>query len=498
MPERGATTLELLALFPAERTEYWFTDISPGFTSLAKQKFQNYPFLRCQVLDIEKEPARQGFEPKSYDLVIAANVLHATADVRQALAHARALLASGGLLILRESTSPLRYVDLIFGLTEGWWRFTDRSLRPSHPLLSVAKWRDLLEAEGFTEVAGSPQPLSREGKPISTETILIAARRFASSREHRGTGSSLLTATESPCVWPRFFEAEAMPAYSFRRANFETVNAQAFTVNPDRADDFHRLFPQIGPVNSHHILYLWSLDCQDDSDPATEAEVACHACLNLVQSLLSVGFAAMPTLTLITRAAMPADSRPNCGFSQAGIWGIGGILALEHPEYDCVVIDLDRNIAERSRGNPGGMHSAETHRATDCIRAGSRWCQDWPASLHRRASKPTFDPDAVSHHRRSRRTRSLRSGLDGCAQGKHLVLAGRSAPDAFAQAQSSRAVRRQPLARADVSQRERRSPSRRHRLSGHPLRGILLAAGCLMTACYANFRWERFSSGVEA
>ena len=122
----GATTLELLALFPAERTEYWFTDISPGFTSLAKQKFQNYPFLRCQVLDIEKEPARQGFEPKSYDLVIAANVLHATADVRQALAHARALLASGGLLILRESTSPLRYVDLIFGLTEGWWRFTDR------------------------------------------------------------------------------------------------------------------------------------------------------------------------------------------------------------------------------------------------------------------------------------------------------------------------------------------------------------------------------------
>ena len=27
----GATTLELLALFPAERTEYWFTDISPGF-----------------------------------------------------------------------------------------------------------------------------------------------------------------------------------------------------------------------------------------------------------------------------------------------------------------------------------------------------------------------------------------------------------------------------------------------------------------------------------
>jgi hypothetical protein len=39
--------------------------------------------------------------------------------------------------MLIEGAWPDRWLDLTFGLTDGWWRFADLDLRPQHPLLSV-------------------------------------------------------------------------------------------------------------------------------------------------------------------------------------------------------------------------------------------------------------------------------------------------------------------------------------------------------------------------
>src|SRR5690606_40929714 len=82
--------------------EYVFTDISPAFFSRARERFAGRDGLRFAVFDIERDPAGQGFATGAYDLVVASNVLHATADVERALAHARALLAPGGVLLLAE------------------------------------------------------------------------------------------------------------------------------------------------------------------------------------------------------------------------------------------------------------------------------------------------------------------------------------------------------------------------------------------------------------
>jgi hypothetical protein len=76
-------------------------------------------------------------------------VLHATRDLRQTLAHVREALAPGGVLLLVESTAARRWVDIVFGLTEGWWRFADKDLRPDHPLLSREAWSRLLREQGF-------------------------------------------------------------------------------------------------------------------------------------------------------------------------------------------------------------------------------------------------------------------------------------------------------------------------------------------------------------
>ena len=56
-------------------SEYIFTDISPAFFEKAKDKFRQYlDRMTFAVLNIEKDPAEQGFENGSYDVIAASNV----------------------------------------------------------------------------------------------------------------------------------------------------------------------------------------------------------------------------------------------------------------------------------------------------------------------------------------------------------------------------------------------------------------------------------------
>jgi SAM-dependent methyltransferase len=77
----GGTTTALLPLLPAESTEYVYSDISSAFLAAAEERFARYPFVTYRVVDIERSPQMQGLTPGSFDIVVAANVLHATRDV---------------------------------------------------------------------------------------------------------------------------------------------------------------------------------------------------------------------------------------------------------------------------------------------------------------------------------------------------------------------------------------------------------------------------------
>ncbi len=148
----GGTTDSLLSHLSIDRTEYVFTDVSPVFTALAERKFTDYPFVRYRVLNIEQNPLKQGFDSYRYNVVIAANVFHATRTLAITIRNARRLLAPGGFLVLIEITAPVYWLDLTFGLTQGWWRFEDTDLRPTYPLLSAEKWEVMLNSEGFDPV----------------------------------------------------------------------------------------------------------------------------------------------------------------------------------------------------------------------------------------------------------------------------------------------------------------------------------------------------------
>jgi hypothetical protein len=62
----------------------------------AKERFKDRPGVRYEVLDISQDPLTQGFELKSFDLIIAANVVHATPSLNITLLYLYCLLRAGG------------------------------------------------------------------------------------------------------------------------------------------------------------------------------------------------------------------------------------------------------------------------------------------------------------------------------------------------------------------------------------------------------------------
>ncbi|GFF24565.1 lovastatin diketide synthase LovF [Aspergillus lentulus] len=147
----GTTQVALNALISSGKgrlyTIYTFTDISPGFVSQAKEKFAEFRGMEYTTLDISQDPELQGFTPGSYDLIIAANVLHATPRISDTLRNVRRLLAPTGRLLLQELCCENPVIGYIMGSLPGWWVAEDGR---DVPYVSPEKWHDELVQAGFT------------------------------------------------------------------------------------------------------------------------------------------------------------------------------------------------------------------------------------------------------------------------------------------------------------------------------------------------------------
>ncbi|KAK2042656.1 beta-ketoacyl synthase domain-containing protein [Colletotrichum somersetense] len=130
---------------------YDFTDISPSFFEQAKETFKDeLAHMAFRVLNVENDPLAQGFEAGRYDVVIAANVLHATKRMDETLANARRLLKPGGALLLFEITNTeVLLGSFCFGVLPGWWLSEDKD-RVWGPLMSPVSWSHHLTKAGFS------------------------------------------------------------------------------------------------------------------------------------------------------------------------------------------------------------------------------------------------------------------------------------------------------------------------------------------------------------
>lgn len=186
----GTTTAAVLAGLPAHRkniARYTYTDVSQTFLRHGEERYgKQHPFLQFQLFDVERDPRGQSIGPGSYDVVIAANVLHATRDIRRTLRNAKAALARHGVLLLNEIVGNSLVAHLTFGLTPGWWRAEDTELRlRGGPALSAQTWERILWEEGFDSVAFP----ARDALATGMQIIVANSDGLVRQRDSAGGGS---------------------------------------------------------------------------------------------------------------------------------------------------------------------------------------------------------------------------------------------------------------------------------------------------------------------
>ncbi|KAI1314091.1 hypothetical protein F5Y03DRAFT_402323 [Xylaria venustula] len=145
----GGTTKDMVPMLArlGIPVEYTFTDLSGSFVAAARKKFgTQYPFMKFRVHDIGKPPAA---ELPLQHIVIASNAIHATRNLQQSVGNIRKALRPDGFLLMLEMTQPLYWVDMIFGLFEGWWLFEDGR---RHAIAHQTRWMDDLQAVGYGRV----------------------------------------------------------------------------------------------------------------------------------------------------------------------------------------------------------------------------------------------------------------------------------------------------------------------------------------------------------
>ncbi|KAH8883107.1 putative polyketide synthase [Thozetella sp. PMI_491] len=129
--------------------KFTFTDISTAFFEGAREKLTQWADLVTYAkLDIEADPTEQGFEAGAYDVILAANVLHATKSMKNTMTNVRKLLRPGGKLVLVELTRERFTTSTIFGTLPGWFASEEED-RVRGPTLSEDKWHTLLRDTGF-------------------------------------------------------------------------------------------------------------------------------------------------------------------------------------------------------------------------------------------------------------------------------------------------------------------------------------------------------------
>jgi acyl transferase domain-containing protein/NADPH:quinone reductase-like Zn-dependent oxidoreductase/thioesterase domain-containing protein/acyl carrier protein len=347
----GSLTRVLLSVLPADRTEYLFTDVSPAFLVSARTRFADVPFVDYQTFDIEQTPESQGIQPGSFDLIVAADVVHATADVRQTLSHLRACLAEGGLLVFLELvTREFVCADIVFGLLKGWWRFTDTAVRPHSALLGRGQWEALVAGAGFHDVASFAY--THDGHEAEHAAIMGFAPRADAST------IAPLAATLGPRRYVVFADGQGVAEALIDRLRglghdsllirpgdrFKQEDPARFRVSPQSEDDLRRVLASdaVAGDGLAGVIHCWSLDHprprgMDTGQLRDAQETGVLSAFRLVRALAD---RSVPVWFVTRNACRVVDGDRTHGLASAPLVGLTRVASNEQQSVVSVV-DLE-------------------------------------------------------------------------------------------------------------------------------------------------------------
>ncbi len=485
----AATTSYLVPALRGKIGEYVWTDIGAGFVSAARREFAGVDGMRFQTLDLEREPAEQGFAGELFDVVVASNVVHATADIREALRHLRSLLRPGGVLLLAETVGRQPWVDLTVGFTDGWWRFTDQDLRPEYALIGREAWVQVLHESGFGEVALLPEQSTGNG--VLDGQCLISA--VAAKQEAQQV--VIVSSGEGPL-------AHSLAELARRDGAAVTVVAAG-----DVANGAANGFPgHLGELRNAEIFYLPGAEISAVNPEGSGAaamgwqERVLGGALDWTQALLATDRIADCRLWLVSRGAYGAEITAPDGASLAafarsvrGEYSGARVTAVDLPAGSTAE-DLWR--LSRMASLPGTQYALRD----DALWAPRLMARTLPTESSRKF--PGFRRDGAYLVTGGFNGLGLLTveWLAGQRAGCVLVL-GRSEPALEANTLFDR-LREQGTtvvtARCDVSDERAFEESLRAVPEDFALRGVFHAAGALDNAALTNQNSEKFRTVLKA
>lgn len=118
------------------------------------------------------------------------------------------------------------------------------------------------------------------------------------------------------------------------------VDGEHYYINPSEPQDFQRLL-QDQPA-CRGVVYLWGLENEGIAAFKNTQVPNCGSVLHLVQALAKSAWSKSPRLWLVTKGAQPVEPMSDSlAITQAPLWGLGRVIALEHSQLSCVRLDLD-------------------------------------------------------------------------------------------------------------------------------------------------------------
>ncbi|MDF5730186.1 MAG: type I polyketide synthase, partial [Rhizonema sp. PD38] len=289
---------------------------------------------------------------------------------------------------------------------------------------------------------------------------------------------------------------------------YQAEEAGTWSINPKNPADFEQLFQEVlGTLDLplQGIVHLWSLEAELASNltisSLKQAQIGVSSVMHMLQALLKAQgefpYSPSPRLWLLTRGAVPIGSNLS-GVAQAPLWGLGKVVALEHPDLWGGMLDLaPQSTTEEATKLLAEIEYSfgEDHIA---FRNGNRYVARLVPKQLQEYKKVPLRADG---------TYLITGGLGALGLSvaqwmvekgaRQLVLIGRSGASREAQEtlqQLEQKGAKVVVAQADVSEQEdvsRLLEEVKNCMS--PLRGIVHAAGMLEDGMLMGQTWESFS-----
>ncbi len=283
--------------------------------------------------------------------------------------------------------------------------------------------------------------------------------------------------------------------------SYEKAADGHYYVNPVEPLDFQRLLKENFCDNIlRGVVHLWSLD-GTIADLHHAQRLGCASVILMVQSLVEKSWEPFPRLWLVTQGGQAVDiMQPQ----QTSLWGLGRVIALEHPELGCVCLDLEPANEDNTQTlfNELWYHNDEAQIVwQQNIRHVARWEQ--------RALPPSANPFSIREN-----SSYLISGGTGALglqvaqwlveQGvRHLLLLSRSgiASNATQEiiTQMEQIGAKIRVIKVDMTEQLALNLALdKVPATMPPLRGIIHAAGVLDDGMLIGQNWNRFEKVMAA